>query len=97
VRAAARGQAALSPEVATRLMGQVQTPARETLSARELEVLKTIAAGATNLTAARRLSVSEATVKTHLNHIYAKLGVKDRAAAVATAYRMGLLGGPERS
>ncbi|WP_223199267.1 response regulator [Solihabitans fulvus] len=91
VRAAARGEAVLSPSVATRLLSQVRTPAREPLSQRELEVLGLIARGATNREAAGKLFISEATVKTHLLHVYAKLGVKDRAAAVAAAFDRGLL------
>jgi DNA-binding NarL/FixJ family response regulator len=91
VRSAATGEAVLSPAVATRLMGQVREPAEEPLSARELEVLKLVARGATNRDAAARLFISEATVKTHLLHIYAKLGVNDRAAAVAEGYERGLL------
>jgi DNA-binding NarL/FixJ family response regulator len=91
VVAAARGEAVLSPAVATRLMGQVRQPVREPLSGRELEVLTLIAQGATNREAAGKLFISEATVKTHVLHIYAKLGVNDRAAAVATAFERGLL------
>ncbi|MGH8774339.1 MAG: response regulator [Jiangellaceae bacterium] len=91
VLAAARGEAVLSPSVASRLMGQVRAPAREPLSQRELEVLELVARGTTNREAASRLFISEATVKTHLLHIYAKLGVKDRAAAVAEAFERGLL------
>jgi DNA-binding NarL/FixJ family response regulator len=91
VHAAARGEAVLSPSVATRLMGQVRAPAKETLSQREREVLPLIARGSTNREAAVHLFISEATVKTHLLHIYGKLGVKDRAAAVATAFERGLL------
>jgi DNA-binding NarL/FixJ family response regulator len=91
VEAAARGQAVLSPAVATRLMGQLRQPAAEPLSQRELEVLGLIARGSTNREAAAQLFISEATVKTHLLHVYAKLGVKDRAAAVATAYERGYL------
>jgi DNA-binding NarL/FixJ family response regulator len=91
VRAAARGEAVLSPSVATRLMGQLRTPAREPLSQRELEVLGLIAQGSTNREAASQLFISEATVKTHLLHIYAKLGVNDRASAVAAAFERGLL------
>jgi DNA-binding NarL/FixJ family response regulator len=91
VRAAARGEAVLSPSVATRLMGRVRSPAAEPLSARELEVLALIARGSTNREAARRLFISEATVKSHLLHIYTKLGVRDRAAAVSTAYKRGLI------
>jgi DNA-binding NarL/FixJ family response regulator len=91
VEAAARGQAVLSPAVATRLMGQMRQPASEPLSQRELEVLELIAGGSTNREAAKALFISEATVKTHLLHVYAKLGVNDRAAAVATAFSRGYL------
>ena len=91
VRAAARGEAALSPSVATRLLGQVRAPAQEPLSQREFEVLEMVAGGATNREAAAKLFISEATVKTHLLHIYAKLGVSDRAAAVAEGFHRGLL------
>ena len=91
VRAAARGEAVLSPSVATRLLGQVRAPAREPLSSRELDVLALVARGTSNRDTATRLFISEATVKTHLLHIYAKLGVNDRAAAVATGFERGLL------
>jgi DNA-binding NarL/FixJ family response regulator len=95
VRAAARGEAVLSPSVATRLLGQVRgpvrAPAREPLSARELDVLALIARGNSNRDTAARLFISEATVKTHLLHIYAKLSVNDRAAAVAAGFERGLL------
>ncbi|MHA6781389.1 response regulator [Pseudonocardia saturnea] len=96
VRAAHRGEAVLSPAVAGRLMGQVRGVGRdggttEALSARELEVLRLVAAGTTNREAARALFISEATVKTHLLHIYAKLEVRDRASAVAAGYQRGLL------
>jgi DNA-binding NarL/FixJ family response regulator len=98
VQAAARGQAVLSPSVATRLISRVRAPGADPLSQRELEVLELVAAGTTNREAAARLFISEATVKTHLLHIYAKLGVGDRAAAVAEAFNRGLLipGTPER-
>ncbi|MBQ1056881.1 response regulator transcription factor [Micromonospora sp. C32] len=95
VEAAARGQATLSPAVATRLMRQMRQPASEPLSQRELEVLELVARGSTNREAARQLFISEATVKTHLLHAYAKLGVNDRAAAVAAAFSRGYLT-PER-
>jgi DNA-binding NarL/FixJ family response regulator len=93
VRATSRGEAVLSPAVASRIMGQLREPAREPLSRREIEVLALIARGSTNKEAAKKLFISEATVKTHLIHAYAKLGVNDRAAAVAVAYSRGLLGG----
>ncbi|BCJ55630.1 DNA-binding response regulator [Actinoplanes sp. NBRC 14428] len=93
VAAAHRGESVLSPAVAGRLIGSLRSPAREPLSQRELEVLGLIARGCTNREAASRLFISEATVKTHLLHAYAKLGVRDRAAAVAAAFERGLLGG----
>ncbi|SDP89823.1 response regulator [Lentzea jiangxiensis] len=91
IRAAHSGEAVLSPAVATRLLGQVRKPALEPLSARELDVLALVAKGTTNRAVAAALFISEATVKTHLLHVYAKLGVSDRAAAVAVAYERGLL------
>ncbi len=81
----------LSSSVAGRLLGQVRKPAGDALSEREHEVLQLIATGGTNREAAAKLFVSEATIKTHLLHIYEKLGVRDRAAAVGEAYRRGLL------
>jgi len=94
VRAAYLGQAVLAPSVAQKLLGRVREPAAplETLTDRELKVLTLVASGATNREAGRQLFISEATVKTHLLHAYAKLGVRDRAAAVAEAYKRGLLG-----
>jgi DNA-binding NarL/FixJ family response regulator len=94
VRAAARGESVLSPSVASRVLGRVRRPARsepDGLSPRELEILELVARGTTNREAAKRLFISEATVKTHLLHIYAKLGVNDRAAAVAAGFDRGLL------
>ena len=91
VRAAARGEAVLSPSVTARLMSRFRAPGAGPLSQRELEVLELVAAGTTNREAAARLFITEATVKTHLLNIYAKLGVGDRAAAVAEAFNRGLL------
>jgi DNA-binding NarL/FixJ family response regulator len=95
VHAAYLGQAVLAPSVAQKLLGRMRTPAppaAEQLTERELKVLTLVASGATNREAAKQLFISEATVKTHLLHTYAKLGVRDRASAVAEAYRRGLLG-----
>jgi len=91
VRAAAGGETVLSPTVASRVVGQMRAPNQEPISQRELEVLELVAQGTSNRDAAARLFISEATVKTHLMHIYAKLGVNDRAAAVAEAFNRGLL------
>ena len=92
VRAAHAGQSVLSPAVAGTLMQRLGDHNLGALSPRELEVLRLVAGGATNRAVARQLYVSEATVKTHLLHLYDKLGVRDRAAAVAVAYQRGLLG-----
>ncbi|KAB8193552.1 response regulator [Nonomuraea phyllanthi] len=91
VRAAARGETVLSPSVAGLLTQRIRAPRPQRLSRRELEVLSLISRGATNREVARKLFITEATVKTHLLHVFAKLDVKDRAAAVAAAYESGLL------
>ena len=85
---AASGEA---PTVAAELLDQMRQPVKESVSQRELEVLQLIASGSTNREVAERLFISEATVKTHLLHIYAKLGVNDWAAAVGAAVEKGLL------
>lgn len=96
VRAAADGRTVLSPAVASRLVTRVRTPAApprdDTLSTRETEVLALVAKGTSNKAIAAELFISEATVKTHLTHIFAKLDAKDRAAAVAAGYERGILG-----
>ncbi|MEU4267115.1 response regulator transcription factor [Streptomyces sp. NPDC026092] len=95
VRAAAEGRTVLSPAVASRLVSRVRTPAApvdDSLSAREREVLELVAKGTSNRAIAAELFISEATVKTHLTHIFGKLGAKDRAAAVAVGYERGILG-----
>lgn len=81
VAAAAQGRTALAPQVAGRLLGQLRSP-ETTLSPRELELLELLAGGLANRAIARQLFISEATVKTHLVHIYEKLGVDNRTAAV---------------
>lgn len=97
VRATAEGRAVLSPAIASRLVSAMRTPAapaEESLTAREREVLTLVARGTSNREIAAEMFISEATVKTHLSHVYGKLGVKDRAAAVATGYDRGILGRP---
>lgn len=91
VHTAAKGQSALAPSVASRLVDRVRTPETSLLTPRELQVLALIADGATNRKVGARLHLSEATVKTHLLSVFAKLGVSDRAAAVAEGFRRGLL------
>ncbi|MFJ8222746.1 two component transcriptional regulator, LuxR family [Streptomyces sp. MnatMP-M77] len=98
IRAAAAGRTVLSPAVATRLVTAVRNPAAppadDPLSTRELQILEHVERGASNREIARALFISEATVKKHLTHIYDKLAVRDRAAAVAAAFRRGILGRP---
>jgi DNA-binding NarL/FixJ family response regulator len=91
IRAAARGEPVLAPSVTARLMQRAQTPARTALSGREIEVLELVARGGSNKELARELHLSEATVKSHLIHIFDKLGVADRTAAVTVALERGIL------
>jgi DNA-binding NarL/FixJ family response regulator len=86
VRGAVAGRSVLSPTVASRLVQQMQRP-QEALTARESELLSLLAEGMTNRELGKALFISEATVKTHLGHIYAKLGVETRSAAVSVALR----------
>jgi DNA-binding NarL/FixJ family response regulator len=91
IRSAAIGEAVLAPRVASRLMGRMRAPAEEALSSREIEVLGLVARGLTNKDIARALHLSEATVKTHLLHVFSKLGVDDRTEAVTVAAERGIL------
>ena len=84
VRGTAQGETVLAPAVAARLVRRAAAPG-PVLTEREVEILDLLARGLSNKELARRLLVSEATVKSHLSHIYPKLGVDTRAAAVATA------------
>ncbi|WP_324170121.1 response regulator transcription factor [Microbacterium oxydans] len=90
IRSAAAGISALSPTVATRLLGRTQKP-DEALTSREIEVLELLARGYSNRDLGRALFVSEGTVKTHLHHIYTKLRVDNRGAAIAQAVRTGIV------
>lgn len=94
VRMTSRGETVLSPTVAELLVSRYRTGGHADgapLSPRELEILSLVADGKANREIGRALHISETTVKTHLVHVYAKLEVSDRAAAVASAYRRGLL------
>lgn len=90
IRSAAAGISALSPTIATRLLGRTQKP-DETLTAREIEVLELLARGYSNKELGHALFVSEGTVKSHLHHIYTKLRVDSRGAAIAHAVREGIV------
>lgn len=90
VRAAAAGESALAPVIAGRLLSRMREP-QVSLSKREIEVLQRVAAGSSNADIAARLFISETTVKSHLVHIFSKLDVSSRTAAVSAARRLGVL------
>ncbi|PXW31721.1 UNVERIFIED_CONTAM: LuxR family two component transcriptional regulator [Williamsia faeni] len=90
VRTAAVGQSVLSPAVASKLMTRVRKP-ESSLSPREIEVLGLVEAGMSNRAIGKALYLSETTVKTHLVHIYAKLGVNSRTSAIARARELGAI------
>ena len=97
VRAAARGETVLAPPVAARLMSRMRTPAPGGApSPRELEVLAAVARGLSNAEIGRELFIGEATVKTHLQRLFGKLGVDDRTHAVTVAIERGLLPSPRQ-
>ncbi|TDW23805.1 response regulator [Kribbella kalugense] len=99
IRAAARGETVLAPPVAARLMSRLRTPAAPAAaqpSPRELEVLAAVARGLSNAEIGRELFIGEATVKTHLQRLFAKLDVDDRTRAVTVALERGLLPSPGR-
>ena len=90
VRAAAAGESALAPVIASRLLNRMRAP-QISLSSREIQVLELVAAGRSNTEVAEELFVSETTVKSHLAHIFSKLNVNSRTAAVSAARRQGIL------
>ena len=92
IKAAAAGQVQLSPQASVHLMREVRNgQAKEPLTEREIEVLRLLAAGQSNKEIARQLQIVEDTVKTHVRHILAKLGVQSRTQAVLSAMRLGLV------
>lgn len=90
IQRAAAGETVLAPEMTTRVLAGMRNPL-PALTEREREVLRLLATGATNKEMARQLFVAEATVKSHLVHIFTKLGVDNRARAVAVANETGLM------
>jgi two-component system, NarL family, response regulator LiaR len=93
IKAAAAGKVQLSPEVAARLMREVRTPTetRESLTDREIEVIKLLGQGKSNKDISQALFIGEQTVKTHVSHILDKLGVPSRTQAALYAIRSGLV------
>ncbi|TAM90274.1 MAG: response regulator transcription factor [Jatrophihabitans sp.] len=101
IKDVAAGRTVLDPEVQRRLVALVAAPASPAgpgtggLTRREVEVVRLVAQGLSNRQVAQRLVLSEATVKTHLNHVLAKLDVDGRPGLVAWAWRSGLGGSPD--
>ncbi|QHK20869.1 response regulator [Pseudarthrobacter psychrotolerans] len=93
VLSAAAGLTALAPKVAALLMSRISSP-ETALRTREVQLLELLATGLTNRAIARRLFISEATVKTHLVHIYGKLGVDNRTSAIALATQRRIIRTP---
>ncbi|MDH4116697.1 MAG: response regulator transcription factor [Acidimicrobiia bacterium] len=91
VRRAAAGETVLAPPITKRLNDRDRRVSPYALTSREIELLRAVAGGNTNAEIAASPFISEATVKTHLIHIFEKLAVSDRAAAVARAYERGFL------
>jgi DNA-binding NarL/FixJ family response regulator len=91
VRAAARGETVLAPPVAARLMERMRGGGTPDLTPRELEVLTLVGRGLSNAEIGRELFIGEATVKTHLLHVFDKLGVDDRTRAVTIAIERGII------
>jgi DNA-binding NarL/FixJ family response regulator len=91
VRSTASGKPLLTPAVTAMLMRSIREPRTQKPSAREVEVLELVRKGLSNKGIGRELHISEATVKTHLIHVFGKLGVDDRTAAVSVALERGIL------
>lgn len=91
IRNAAEGKPILAPSVTARLMDRVREPTKAALTSREVEILELVAGGASNKEIAKELWITEITVKTHMAHIFEKLDVTDRTAAVTTALRRNIL------
>lgn len=94
IHAAARGETVLAPRVAEKLVARMRRPVQDPLTERETDVLNAVADGLTNAEIGRRLVIAEATVKTHLLRLFAKLDVNDRTRAVVVAMEWGILERP---
>ncbi len=95
IRSTARGETVLAPTVAAKLVTRMRSPGPDALTPREVEVLEQVAHGLTNAEIGRALYIGEATVKTHLLRVFAKLGVDDRTAAVTVAMQRGIIATPD--
>jgi DNA-binding NarL/FixJ family response regulator len=91
IRSAASGEMALAPRVAEKVTQHLTSPSKNTLSSREIEVLKLASQGNSNKAIANKLFITEATVKSHFVHIFSKLGVADRTSAVTEAVKKKII------
>ena len=91
IRSAASGEMALAPRVAEKVTQRLTNPSKNTLSRREIEVLELASQGNPNKAIAKKLFITEATVKSHFVHIFSKLGVADRTAAVTEAVKKKII------
>lgn len=96
LRTVARGQVWLPASLQTYMAAQLRNPSATTLSSREEDVVRCVALGLRNAEIAKELAISEETVKTHLNRIFRKLGVRDRMELALYATRLGLVAGTRR-
>jgi DNA-binding NarL/FixJ family response regulator len=94
IRSAAQGLVWIPPALRAELVAQFRSPASSQLSNRETEIARCVAAGLRNAEVAQRLSIGESTVKTHLNNIFHKLGIRDRVELALYAHRAGLAEAP---
>jgi DNA-binding NarL/FixJ family response regulator len=94
IRSAAQGLVWIPPALRAELAAQLRSPASNQLSNRETEITRCVAAGLRNAEVAQRLSIGESTVKTHLNNIFHKLGIRDRVELALYAHRAGLAEAP---
>jgi DNA-binding NarL/FixJ family response regulator len=90
IRSAAQGLVWIPPALREEFAAQLRSPAGSRLSNRETEIIRCVAAGLRNAEVAERLSIGESTVKTHLNNIFQKLGIRDRVELALYAHRVGL-------
>jgi DNA-binding NarL/FixJ family response regulator len=97
IAAVTEGHIWLPPALQKHLMDRLQEPPEEPLTPRELEIVRQVALGLRNAEVAERLAISEVTVKTHLNNIFQKLGVRGRTALALYAIRVGIIGVQEKS
>jgi DNA-binding NarL/FixJ family response regulator len=94
IRSAAQGLVWIPPALREEFAAQLKSPASSQLSNRETEIVRCVAAGLRNAEVAERLSIGESTVKTHLNNIFQKLGIRDRVELALYAHRVGLAEAP---